>query len=152
MKNIQFAIESIVDANSRYAFPHKNAKNAKIDYRAAEQHSRLIRSQSVASWFGSIKPALADAFSRFKARMEEKKNLQKLFDLDDHHLQDIGLTRNQLFEVKDGAMTLRQLHQLQANKRSAWIQSVPATLIRQDDGKNRTTAANEDHFACAECA
>ena len=63
MKLLQFAIESIVDANSSQGLI---SGSGKIDYVAAEQHGRAIRSDAIVKLIETVKSLFAKTVASYR--------------------------------------------------------------------------------------
>ena len=106
MKLLQFAVASVVDANTGYDLLH-NAGS--IDYAAEAQRGRAIRSKSIVAVYRLVKDQLGSIISNYRARAKKQRQIAALARLDDNLLKDIGLTRGDVFALKMGQVTLKQL-------------------------------------------
>ena len=106
MKLFQFAVASIVDANTGNGLVHTGGR---IDYAAAEHRGRTIRANTVTTLISLIKGQISNAIATYKVRALQRRGLTELSHLDDHLLKDIGLTRADLIAVELGHATLAEL-------------------------------------------
>ncbi len=143
MKLLQFAIASLVDANTggNYA-RHVDS----IDTAAAERRAREIRSRSVIAFARSLGESLSNTLAGYRERRAAKRALDSLLRLSDHNLADIGLHRGDLIAVKLGATTLEALNAEREARRKV---SSTASITRIDES---SPAGNDADLAVARCA
>jgi len=106
MSILQFAVASLVDANTGNGLVHHDGK---IDYAAAEQRGRVIRSNSVRSLFAAIKSQAGTLLASYREAARERRELNILSQLNDYQLRDVGLTRGDLFAAEMGQVTIAEL-------------------------------------------
>jgi len=148
MKLLQFAVASIVDANTGNGLVHNEGR---IDYAAAIQHGRTIRVKSIIALYKLIKERLGNALSSYRERASQRRQLVTLAQLDDHLLKDIGISRGDVFAVELGQMTLQQLDAQRRNN----SQNELSTLTTVDQtGRQplQLDAVNEAVYHEAKCA
>jgi hypothetical protein len=132
MNSIQFAIASIVDANTGHGLVYRDNK---IDYAAAASHGRRIRGKSIAALLGLVKRRLS----------------RHLSGLSDHMLDDIGISRGDVIAVQMGQFDLRDLEARHEKNRSATrLRAVSST--RKLASTTPRSAFDEAVFARAKCA
>ena len=148
MNYFQFAIASIVDANTGNGLVHSGNR---IDYAAAASHGREIRSKSIVALFGLAKHRLSKAIASIRERQAGKRNLRRLAALNDHILEDIGISRGDVIALQMGQIDLRQLEARRVKNRSA-TRFHRARTIRSVENTIRHNALNEAVFARAKCA
>ena len=145
MKLLQFAVASIVDANTGYGYS-RNLGNT--NYGAEIHHGRNIRSRSALALLRSIGQGFADSVEQFKARLQQQRDLRQLYQLNDHLLRDIGLSTGDLHAVSEGLVSLEQLN---AKRQTAQVievnQAVTTVAVKQN-----LQAANQGQFKQAKCA
>jgi uncharacterized protein YjiS (DUF1127 family) len=107
MNMFQFAIASIVDANTGNGLVYGNGK---LDYAAFESHGRKIRTKSIVALFASIGSRVGEVIASYRATAKQRRDLRALTNLNDHLLDDIGLSRGDLHSVRMGAVTLDELN------------------------------------------
>ena len=143
MKLIQFAVASIVDANTGGSYArHVDS----IDTREAERNAHAIRARSIFAVGRAIRNAIGDALERRRDAAEKRRALNDLLALNDHHLADIGLHRGDLVAVKLGATTLETL----SAEREARRNVKSAQLVARIGGDK--AADNDEGLAAVQCA
>ena len=147
MKLLQFAVASIVDANTGYGF----VQGAGNDYSAAEKHGRSIRARSVIALLVQIRERIAGAVASYRAHAAQKRQLAILANLNDHALKDIGLSRGDITAVELGQLTFAKLEAERRINQSAMASS-DAALAPIDLTDSATRAVNEAIFTRAKCA
>ena len=148
MKHFQFAIASIVDANTGFGLSRGSGN---IDYRDAEIRSRAIRSKSVRAFFGAIRAAVRDTLAAYREKARQRRAIEELSHLNDHYLDDIGLTRGDITAVKLGQTSLEVLD---ADRRSR-LAVAPLDFVdtgRIDDLTREAEAVNEAEYGAAKRA
>ncbi len=141
MKLLQFAVASIVDANTGHVLVHSGGR---IDYAAAERHGRTIRARTVASLISLFKDRISNAISTRRARALKRRGLAELHRLNDRLLKDIGLTRGDLVAVELGHTTLAELTPLHraGNVDESLNLTVPEQVNEQVQDINAVNEAN----------
>lgn len=148
MNMFQFAVASIVDANTGNGLVHANGTR---DYAEIEHYGRRIRAKSSAQLFASIKSRVSAGIASYRASVKQRRDLHTLMSLNDHLLEDIGLHRGDLYAVQLGTTSLDELnigHQSGDLGELAQLQDNTAA------GRvNRNLAAsNEQFFVQKKCA
>jgi uncharacterized protein YjiS (DUF1127 family) len=148
MSLIQFAVASIVDANSGYGLVHNGGR---IDYAAAAQRGRAIRAKSIIALYSLIKDKLGNVISGYRERAQKRRQLVDLAQLDDRLLKDIGLSRGDMFAVELGQVTLKQLD---AQRGNDYRNELPDLTTASQIGEQtlKLDAANEAVYDGAKCA
>ena len=148
MSLLQFAVASIVDANTGSALVRNGGR---IDYAAAAQQGRSIRSKSIIALYSLIKDKLGSAISSYRERIQKRRQLVALAQLDDHLLKDIGLSRGDVIAVDIGQVTLEQLD---AQRRNSYRNQLSNMAIagRIDQQTLNFDAVNEAVYDEARCA
>jgi uncharacterized protein YjiS (DUF1127 family) len=148
MNHLHFAIASIVDANTGHGLVHNTDK---IDYAAAANHGREIRAKSIVALLGQVKRRLSKAIAAIRERHTQKRYLAHLSGLNDHILEDIGISRGDVIALQMGQLDLRQLEARRAENHSA-TDLLPAAITRSVGSTIGRNAFNEAVFAKAKCA
>ena len=144
MNLIVNAVSSIVDAQTHYL----DASSAP-DYRDRERHGRSIRARSVLASLDRLGNWIGVKVGQFRARFDERRQVNQLLRLNDHLLQDIGLSRADLLAVLAGFRRLADLDAARG-RGQAFGSLAPA---RQPSNKIEPgKAANEAEFGLARCA
>jgi uncharacterized protein YjiS (DUF1127 family) len=148
MNNFHFAIASIVDTTTGHGLLHNTDR---IDYAAAANHGREIRAKSIVTLFGQVKSRLSKVIASIRDHQVQRRNLHHLARLNDHILEDIGISRGDVIALQMGQLDLRQLEARRAENRSTnGLQ--PAAISRSVGKTIRRNAINEAIFARAKCA
>ena len=139
MKHLQFAIASIVDANTGYGFAGGDTRNTvELERRAHE-----IRSRSVHALLRGLRDSIASLLSTIRERSRRRQALAALSGLSDHYLEDIGLTRGDVTAVELGQVTLESLNAERRVRLSAEARELAGQDAAESDG---FAASNEDSF------
>jgi uncharacterized protein YjiS (DUF1127 family) len=147
MKHFQFAIASIVDANTGHGLPQGGGG----DYRAQELRSRSIRSQSVHALLGAIAQRVRDNVTAYRDRLRQRRAIEELAQLSDHYLDDIGLTRGDIAAVRLGQSSLELLNaERRARLAAASLDNLDTHRV--DTRVSNADAVNEEVYAAAKCA
>jgi len=148
MKLLQFAVASVVDTNTGFGLSHNGGK---IDYAAAAQHGRAIRSKSIIALYKQIKNQLGSAISSYRERARQRRQITTLVQLDDHLLKDIGLSRGDVYAVELGQVTLQQLDAQRRNSNRNEILDLTTSLRIGQQGL-QLDAVNEALYNESRCA
>jgi uncharacterized protein YjiS (DUF1127 family) len=146
MNSFNYAIASIVDANTHYLH-----RSGAIDYNTAMRHGREIRGKSVVASLKSLGRSLRSAYRNYLDHRAERREVSRLLQLNDTLLRDVGLSRDELYAVHYGITTLADLQARRAAHLEAEVrdQVKPSTKVRIEREHN---AANEAVFESAKCA
>ena len=148
MKSIQFAIASIVDANTGHGLPQNTRE---IDYQAVSHRAHVIRSRSFTHSLARIGKTLVDGLKAYYSGREQRRSIDSLSRLNDHMLDDIGLVRGDIIAVQAGQISLAQLEAQRTTERGNAILYSPGTSAVALSPVT-TNAANEALYAEAKCA
>jgi len=148
MKLFEFAIASIVDANTGHGL---EGKNLSVDYASEIHRGREIRSKSVLALFASIKHRIGQVISNYHVRAHNRRSINVISNLSDRLLKDIGIERYEIAQVRAGLTTLKELY---ASRRSSQIDTVQVLhssgLV--DKEIRKLDAINQDSYAQARWA
>lgn len=148
MKLFEFAIASIVDANTGHGL---EGKNLSVDYTSEIHRGHEIRSKSVLALFASIKHRIGQVISNYRVRAYNRRAINEMSNLSDRLLKDIGIERHELASVRAGLTTLEELD---ASRRSSQIDTVQVLhssgLV--DKEIRKLDAINQDSYAQARWA
>ena len=145
MNLIVNAVASIVDAHTHYL---DNA--GQPDYRDRVQHGRSIRARSVLASLSALRNWIGKAVDNHRARAEERREINRLLNLNDHLLEDIGLSREDLLAARYGVVSLTELQESRHRKpQSARNRSTKPLRSRFITSAK---AANQSIYGTAECA
>lgn len=148
MNMFQFAVASIVDANTGNGLVHGGGK---IDYAAAESYGRRIRSKSFFDLLAAIGTGLGGFISNYWARAKQRRELNLLLKLNDHMLDDIGFTRGDLYAARAGEIDLAELDNRRHGEQRYDLPKMtsPGSIEML---KTALDATNEQIFEQARCA
>lgn len=147
MKHFQLAIASIVDASTGNGLVH----GTHVDYRGEELRSRALRSKAVHGFFSAIAGTIRDIYENYREKARQRRAVADLMSMNDHFLEDIGLTRGDLAAVTLGQTSLEELN-MERRARLA-VAPLDAADIREVDSAARDAdVVNEDNYARAKCA
>jgi len=148
MKLFEFAIASIVDANTGHGL---EGKNLSVDYASEIHAGGEIRSKSVLAWFASIKHRIGQVISNYRVRAYNRRAINAYSNLSDRLLKDIGIERYELAQVRAGLTTLEELD---ASRRPGQVDIVQAlqSPVRIDKEVRKLGAVNQDSYVLARCA
>jgi uncharacterized protein YjiS (DUF1127 family) len=150
MKLIQLGIASIVDTNTGNGFPHY-AGGIGIDYATAKNHAHKIRSRSVITLLQQFREMISSTLQSLQQRHEQRRDIERLTRLNDHMLEDIGLTRGDVSAAQLGQIDLSQLGARRNEGTSSPV--VPLRNVAGIRGKaDNRSAINEATYASAKCA
>jgi uncharacterized protein YjiS (DUF1127 family) len=148
MKLLQLGIASIVDSNTGHGLVHIGGR---IDYAVAENNAHYIRSKTVTILVQRIGERIATALRSLREGRAHQRGILQLARLNDHLLDDIGLTRGDISAVQTGQIDLQQL----AAERRESQHSKPLQLREvQTESHNPVTdyASNDALYTRANCA
>ncbi len=148
MKLFEFAIASIVDANTGHGLV---GKNLSVDYASEIHRGREIRSKSVLALFASIRHRIGQVISNYHVRANNRRASNVISNLSDRLLKDIGIERYELAQVRAGLITFEELD---ARRRPGQVDNVQAlqSPVRVDKEVSKLGAVNQDSYAQARCA
>jgi uncharacterized protein YjiS (DUF1127 family) len=148
MSIFQFGIASIIDSNTGYGLPH-GLKQAVIP--AARQGSGRGLSKTIFDYLLRIRSGISAARIVLRKRRELRKSLRQLSLLNDHILEDIGLTRGDIIAAQKGLLDRRQLENQRILNRGEGQALLRAAARGASDLEDRK-AVNEAVYAKAKCA
>ena len=145
MKLLQFAVASIVDANTGQGLAHEVNH---YGYAASARNGRVIRAKSIAALYRQIKVRVGNAISGYREHANRQRQNAALAKLDDRLLKDIGLSREDIYALQSGAVSIKQVEATRFNHH----QSRVLETTRVDPQALQLDAANETLYAGAKCA
>lgn len=148
MKLLHYAIASIVDVNSGYGLLPVTG-GAEKDVR--NEVSRPTLASRLINYLQRVRSGISAARIVLRKRRAMKRSLRPLTQLNDHLLEDIGLTRGDLLAAQNGQIDLAQLESLRIENRGKQrinLRQPTATINNRETGN----AFNEAVFARAKCA
>ncbi len=148
MNMFEFAIASIVDANTGNGLPHINGSR---DYAAAERHGRKIRSKSIVDRFTQIRSRSTAAFNSYRTKARQDRDLRQLMSLCDHLLEDIGIHRGDLHALQLGITTFDELNGSRQSVNHGKLAKLGYVTADERTSGN-LDASNEPFFDQKKCA
>ncbi len=148
MKVVEFAIASIVDANTGYGL---EGKNLSVDYSSATHTAHEIRAKTILALFASIKHRIGQVISNYRVRANNRRAINEISKLSDWLLGDIGIERYEIAQLRAGLITLEELD---ASRRPGQVDIVQAlqSPVRIDKEVRKLGAVNQDSYVLARCA
>jgi len=154
MKLFNFAVASIVDANTRNGISRQFIDQLGSKQAAYEQTGREIRAKSVLDVLTKIKSVFNQYISDSRAAARARRNNEAVSQLSEHILKDIGLTFVDMQDLKSGQTTLQGLsarrdqYRDQAARSNRLVQSTKRVSSEVCD----IDSANQAHYEVAKCA
>lgn len=143
MKSLQFAIASIVDANTSHQFGSSFSSDPIDNYQASMLEGRKIRAKSLIAIFDSLRQRLSAAVARYRQRAEYRQHVRQLLNLSDRMLSDIGLERGDLAALRAGLVTLEQLGRKRSSSHRLASQEKQSRVDKETQAR---LAANQDRL------
>ena len=153
MKLLNLAIASIVDANTgngvNQQFVNQFGSN-KVDY---AQHGREIRANSILALIDKIGTSFKQYIEDSKAQAKARKVTRDILQMNDHFLNDIGLTHNDVIDLRMGLISLDTLNQHREQNRGEQEAGLERITHQQVSvNQNDLESANEDTQEIKKCA
>ena len=153
MKLLNFAIASIVDANTgngiNRQFVNQFGSN-KTDY---VRHGREIRANSVLALFGKIKTSIKQYIEDSKAAAQARENTREILQMNEHLMKDIGLNYNDGVDLRLGLISLDSLNARRDQNRNQQDAGLARLSQQQVSvGKYDLESSNEEAYELAKCA
>ena len=154
MKLLNFAIASIVDANTGSGINRQFVEQLGSKQSAYEQAGREIRAKSVLDVLIKIKSAFSQYINDSRAAARTRQNTAVITQLSENQLNDIGLTSVDIQDLKSGQVTLEALNARRDQYRD---QAASKNRLRQLSTRVSTQvldfdSANQDQYETAKCA
>ena len=154
MKLFNFAIASIVDANTGNGISRQFIDQSGSKDSGHLQYSREIRAKSVLGVLAKIKSAVKQFVDDSREAARARRNNEALSQLSEHILKDIGLTFVDIQDLKSGQITLEGLNARRDQDRDQSARSL--RLLQSTKLVNSQVvdidSANQAHFETAKCA
>ena len=151
MSVLQFAIASIVDANTNYLNGSGSSHDQIRNYQATMLEGRKIRAKSLIAIVDAARRRLAAAVASYRIRAKRGEEVNQLLSLSDRMLRDIGLERGDIVALQADLITFEQLGSKRSASNSATARNIQPT-VPVDKDIQKQTAANQDCFAQVNCA
>ena len=147
MNTFQFAIASVVDANTGQGLPKVAGQ---IDYGVLTRHGREIRAKSLLEMLRTIGSRISSISARFTEYRRQRRAIRDLAALNDHLLEDMGFHRGDIIALQMGLVDLDELRERNESRRHS-PESTEIQVSRVMTGEFEQ-AVNEAVFARAKCA
>jgi len=154
MKLFNFAIASIVDANTGNGISRQFVDQSGSKDSGHLQYGREIRAKSVPGVLAKIKIAVRQFVDDSRLAARTRRSNEALSQLSEHILKDIGLTFVDIQDLKSGQTTLEGL-----NARRDQYRDQTARSLRLLQSTKRLSSqvvdvdsANQAHYEAAKCA
>lgn len=148
MKLLQFAVASIVDANTGQGLVHDVRNIHSADHIS---NGRTIRARSILDTLKLIKDQLAGSVSSLRAHIRSQGQLAVLARLDDHLLRDIGISREDIYAAQSGLISMEQF-KAKRDKTNRYSGLEVVRDSQPDTKLLQSEAINEAVFSEAKCA
>jgi len=154
MKLFNFAIASIVDANTGNGISRQFIDQTGSTDSDHLQYGREIRAKSVLAVLAKIKIAVKQYVDDSREAAKARRNNEAISQLSEHMLKDIGLTFVDIQDLKSGQTTLKGLntrrnqYRDQAARSNRLVQSTKRVSSQVVD----IDSANQAHYEVAKCA
>jgi hypothetical protein len=110
MKLFNFAIASIVDANTGNSVNRRFVEQFGSKNSSYEQFGREIRAKSILGLGGKIKSALIQYIAGSKAKAQERRGVEEVSQMSANMLKDVGLTQHDADDLRLGLISLDTLN------------------------------------------
>lgn len=155
MKLYNFAIASIVDANtgngvSRRFVEQFGSKNSNY-----EQFGREIRAKSILGLVGKIKSALIQYIADSKAKARERRSVEEVSQMSASMLKDVGLTQNDADDLRLGLISLDSLsarRDQNRKQREARLRRLSQSPKQVNISSSGHESANQENYELKKCA
>ena len=109
MKLLNLAVASIVDANTGNGINRQYLDQFGSDQSAHERHGREIRSRSFLALIAKIMASAQKYIEDSKVEARRRQAIKDLSQMDNRSLKDIGLSRDDLYDISQGSTSLEAL-------------------------------------------
>ena len=150
MKLLNLAISSIVDANTGNGLNRHFVDQYGSGHSSLHTQAHKIRSRSVLDLIVKIKVGIQAYVEDSKTRAIDRQATKEVLALSDSMLEDIGLTRDNLIELRNGSISLEMLdvrRDQKANERKLLLASNGV-----DSHIQEIESANQASYEIKKCA
>ena len=122
MNLLSLGIASIVDANTGNGINHQyvNQFGSNKTY-----YAKLGRDNALLDLIGKIKASVKQYIDESKALAQERRDTREILQMSDHMLRDIGLSQNDIYDIRSGLISLDTLNA----RRTRYYNNEDARLI-----------------------
>ncbi|RLA13123.1 MAG: hypothetical protein DRQ59_06035 [Gammaproteobacteria bacterium] len=150
MKFLNLAVASIVDANTGNGINRQYLDQFGSDQSAHERHGREIRSRSFLDLVAKIMASVQKYIEDSKAEAGRRQAIKDLSQMNDRSLKDIGLSRDDLYDIKHGSTSLEALNA--RRNRSADSLRLNHTSSKISSSVRGIESANQAQYETKKCA
>jgi len=150
MKLFSLAVASIVDANTGNGLSRDFINQFSSDHSAHEQYAHEIRSRSFLDVIAKIKTSVQRYIENSKAEARNRQAIKDLVQMDDRFLKDIGLSRDDLYDIDQGSTSLEALNA--RRNRSADTHKPSQVPGKVSTGVRSIESANQAQYETRKCA
>ncbi len=153
MKLLNLAIASIVDANTGNGINQQFVNQFGSGTTDYAQHGREIRANSVLALIAKIKASIKQYIEDSKASARARENTREILHLNDHMLKDIGLTYNDVVDLRMGLISTDELGQRRGQNRNdqdASLDRLSQQLVSVSE--TNLESANQENYELKKCA
>ncbi|MCZ6578163.1 MAG: DUF1127 domain-containing protein [Gammaproteobacteria bacterium] len=150
MKLFSLAIASIVDANTGNGLSRDFINQFNSDHSAHEQYAHEIRSRSFLDVIAKIKTSVQKYIEDSKAEARIRQAIKDLVQMDDRFLKDIGLSRDDLYDIDQGLTSLEALNT--RRNRGADTHKPSQVPGKVSTGVRNIESANQAPYETRKCA
>jgi uncharacterized protein YjiS (DUF1127 family) len=150
MKLFNLAVASIVDANTGNGLSRVFINQFGSDHSAHERYAHEIRSRSFLDVLTKIKTSVQKYIEDSKAEARNRQAIKDLAQMDDRFLNDIGLSRGDLYAIDQGLTNLEALNT--RRNRSADTHKPSQVSGKVSTGVRSIESANQVPYETRKCA
>ena len=150
MKFLNLAVASIVDANTGNGLNHHFINRFGSNHSAHERQAHEIRSRSFLGLIAKIKTSVQQYIEDSKTGARRRQALKDLSQMNDHLLKDIGLNRDDLYDIDHGSTNLEALNA--RRNRSADMHQLSQVSTKVSTRVRSLESANHAQYETKKCA
>jgi uncharacterized protein YjiS (DUF1127 family) len=141
MKLFNFAIASIVDANTGTGISRSFVEQFGSKNSSYEKFGREIRAKSILGLAGKIKNAFIQYIEDSKAIARERRGVEEVSQMSASMLEDVGLTQNDADDLRLGLISVDSLNVRRDKNRS----EREASQSRLNQSSKQVNISGSDH-------
>jgi len=155
MKLFNFAIASIVDANTGNGVSRRFVEQFGSKNSSYVQLGREIRAKSILGLVGKIKSALIQYIADSKAKAQERRSVEEISQLSASMLEDVGLTQNDADDLRLGLISLDSLsarRDQNRNQREVHLSRLSQSPKQVNISGSGHESTNQENYELKKCA
>jgi uncharacterized protein YjiS (DUF1127 family) len=151
MKLLQFAVSSVVVATTG---SHLTQTSNRIDqtentqYQARQTRASIL--QIIQNKVASVSLLISQLATANRRRLQQNKDTVQILQLNDHYLKDIGLTHDDLADLRSGQRSLKELSSLHLGRKEIFNLKLKKAATSKIENSN-LKAANQEPCEFASC-